>query len=621
MRLLLIGIYFTLSSIIAVSQNPINAYANVTAISGNSVLSVNNVDETYDSFKNGDFIIVMQMQDDVIGTNTTNTSSFGDMGSVKSAGLYEIARIASSTKVSGVLSSVTLSSPFTNTFHINSNASVQIITFRNMGNNYSTSGNITALPWNGTIGGVIAMSITSVFTVRHNISADASGFRGGSKNGNVSAPPCDAATFISSVTVYYAGKGEGFYKATDLSFVGARGKILTGAGGANPDNSGGGGGGNFSEGGYGGIGLTGYTGCPSRTGGLGGMTIGLYISGSRFFMGGGGGGGHENNSQGTVGAAGGGIVIIKTSTLVTSSCTGVSISANGGSASDSGIDGAGGGGAGGTVFLQVNVFSPVSGCPLTVSANGGNGGTTQHIQPHGGGGGGGEGAIIYSPSIPSNTNVVSSAAAGAGGSSCYTCTPTENASSGETRAGSVMTSAFPLPVELMSFGASSDFYGNVLVNWRTAKEINNRQFVVQRLSDEGISNIGTVAAKGDYSGYEWIDRQPGKGSLYYRLLQEDNNGTATVSRWVDVSIKKEENIKIYPNPLTLTDNLTIEIENASSEVVSVEITNMEGITLYIRQHALKDNKCELDLSTFPAGAYIIKILLNHSSYFKKLIKG
>jgi hypothetical protein len=603
------------------SQNPVNAYANVTAISGNSVLSVNNVNRTYDDFNNGDYIIIMQMQDNVIGTNTTNASSFGDIAAIKSAGLFEIARIASSTKVSGVVSSLTLNSPLTASYNINSNASVQVITFRNMGNNYSTSSNITALPWNGTIGGVIAMSVSAVFTLKDNISADVSGFRGGGKNGNMSVPPCDATTYISTVTTYYAEKGEGIYKATDPSFLLARGKITTGGGGANPDNSGGGGGGNYSEGGYGGIGLNFSTGCPSRTGGLGGLRMNSYISGSRIFMGGGGGGGHENNSQGTVGGAGGGIIIIKTGTLVTSSCTGVSISANGGSASDAGIDGAGAGGAGGTIWIQANAFNILGACPLTVSASGGNGGSTLHSQPHGGGGGGGEGAIIYSPAIPTTTSIVNTAAPGNGGSSCYTCTTNENASSGETKAGSVMTSAFPLPVELIEFKGYSDAYGNVYLNWKTAKEKDNRQFIVQRLGDNGISNIGTLAGKGDYNAYEWIDTQPGSGFFYYRLMQEDLDGTTTASQWIDISIQKESDIKVYPNPLTSTENLVIEIENTNFDLVQIEILNMEGIILYNREHSLQGGKCELDLSALPASAYILKLSLSKRNYYKKLIKG
>src|SRR5450755_1807604 len=60
------------------SMAQINAYARVTAMSG-TTLTLTNVNQTYHSFNNGDQIIIMQMQDNVIGSNTTNTSSFGNI--------------------------------------------------------------------------------------------------------------------------------------------------------------------------------------------------------------------------------------------------------------------------------------------------------------------------------------------------------------------------------------------------------------------------------------------------------------------------------------------------------------------------------------------------------------
>ncbi|HOZ88057.1 MAG TPA: hypothetical protein PL029_09875, partial [Bacteroidia bacterium] len=80
-------IFFLIQIHCSFSQNPINAYAAVTAISGTS-LSVSFVNETYHSFENGGYVILMQMQDNVIGTNTTNASTFGDLGSIQSAGLF-----------------------------------------------------------------------------------------------------------------------------------------------------------------------------------------------------------------------------------------------------------------------------------------------------------------------------------------------------------------------------------------------------------------------------------------------------------------------------------------------------------------------------------------------------
>ncbi|MES2679785.1 MAG: hypothetical protein V4635_07875 [Bacteroidota bacterium] len=85
-------LFFFVNFLSSFSQNPINAYAAVSAISGTS-LSVSSVNETYDSFEDGGYVILMQMQDNVIGINTTNASTFGNLGSIQSAGLFEICRI------------------------------------------------------------------------------------------------------------------------------------------------------------------------------------------------------------------------------------------------------------------------------------------------------------------------------------------------------------------------------------------------------------------------------------------------------------------------------------------------------------------------------------------------
>src|ERR1700722_4531218 len=83
----------------------INAYARVTAISG-TTLTLSNVTQTYGSFTAGEQIIVMEMQDNVAQTNTSNNSSYGSPMTMAMAGAYEIATISS---VAGLPASITIS--------------------------------------------------------------------------------------------------------------------------------------------------------------------------------------------------------------------------------------------------------------------------------------------------------------------------------------------------------------------------------------------------------------------------------------------------------------------------------------------------------------------------------
>ena len=137
MKLLFIFLLFISFTI---SSQTLNAYAKVTSISGaKTTLTVTNVNETSHTFTVGGTVIVMQMQDDVIGTNTTNVAAFGNLSAIANAGNYEVAVISARSPATGTPTNITLSSALANTFNTGSNSSVQVITFRDLGTNFTTT--------------------------------------------------------------------------------------------------------------------------------------------------------------------------------------------------------------------------------------------------------------------------------------------------------------------------------------------------------------------------------------------------------------------------------------------------------------------------------------------------
>ncbi|MES2284851.1 MAG: PKD domain-containing protein [Bacteroidota bacterium] len=402
--LLLFSIFQITLFIQSAAQAPVNGYAQVIGISGNTI-NVASVNEIYDTFEDGEKIIIMQMQDDVIG-DTSNTASFGNISTIQSAGLYEYATILSHTEIAGIVTSITTSGSLTNVYNIGTNSSVQLISYPALGSpNFTTTSDIAGLPWNGNIGGVIAFEVNGTLNLNNNISADGIGFRGGQKSAayGTFTNGCDEFVF-KDVPRYYGAKGEGIYKNSSPQWNNARGKILNGAGGGNEYNSGGGGGGGFTRGGEGGPGY-GCFNAPNGVGGKGGIALLPYIdiSATRLYMGGGGGGGQEDTFTATDGVSGGGIVIIKANKIKTPlSCTGISITANGNSNNLTAPgDGAGGAGAGGSITINCPDFDIVNAGCFLVSANGGKGGDCPcNCGTVGGGGGGGQGSIIYTDCIP-----------------------------------------------------------------------------------------------------------------------------------------------------------------------------------------------------------------------------
>jgi len=236
----------------------LNSYAKVTNIAG-TVLTLSNHSFGSQTFVDGDQVIVMQMQDNVIGT-TTNTNTFGNLsGTGASAGKYEVATISSHTG-GAAFSTITLSSALTNTYNINANANVQVISYHDFGTpNYTTPAAITALTWNSAtgVGGVIAFQVTGNLTMTNNISANGAGFAGGpvSTNYYPGGTTCDTVvTNWISGSSNRGGKGEGIFLRTLVDQRYGKSHILNGGGGGVNINVGGGGGGNYSAGGQSGPG-------------------------------------------------------------------------------------------------------------------------------------------------------------------------------------------------------------------------------------------------------------------------------------------------------------------------------------------------------------------------------
>lgn len=309
---------------------------------------------------------------------------------------------------------------------------------------------LTALPWNGATGGVLAVDVSGTLTLGSaTVSVNGLGFRGGAGrvlNGDATAGLASTDFRTSASRTTNGSKGEGitgsprfiYQSGATIGTPGTNAALDTGVEGfvggsygrgapgnsgggstdgdptSNGDNSGGGGGGNGGFGGAGGFGWA--CACPSGGQGGGGISPNL----TRITMGGGGGSGTSNNGSaadatGTVladsggpnaanangyyssGADGGGVIIIR-ALQATGSAT---LTANGLAAANVGRDGGGGGGAGGSVLFTTQMGT-LSG--LTIQAKGGKGGSAWLQQApggspgerHGPGGGGGGGYVLLS---------------------------------------------------------------------------------------------------------------------------------------------------------------------------------------------------------------------------------
>jgi|GEM_PF-7129592 len=362
---------------VADAQSPsisgiINRYTPVIAIDSCGSLIV----EGAAGFGVGDTVLIIQMMGATADTASRLATGYGAITSYGSAGNYELGIIAT---IDGT--TITLRDLLVRRY--DPAGAVQLVRVPHY-KDIIVTGNLTAPPWNGRTGGVIALDASGTVTLRADIDAAGIGF-GGGRTTNVGYNQFNGL-FCTIASGGGAVKGKGI-AANNAEHEGARGAYGNGGGGGNAHNAGGGGGGNGSRGGEGG---NQYDGLGSvAIGGLGGYPLAYGESLRTIFLGGGGGAGHQNDRTGTAGVAGGGIVIVRAAKLDGNRRA---IIASGRSTPDtSGNDGAGGGGAGGTVLLEVASITE-----LTVRARGGNGGNVMNARGascHGTGGGGAGGVL------------------------------------------------------------------------------------------------------------------------------------------------------------------------------------------------------------------------------------
>lgn len=184
-----------------------------------------------------------------------------------------------------------------------------------------------------------------------------------------------------------------------------------------------------------------------------------------------------------------------------------------------------------------------------------------------------------------------------------------------------------IPVELVSFGA---FIKNseIVLNWLTATEVNNRGFEIERMADKiRWDKIGFVPGNGtttETNQYEFIDSEiEMKSSYYYRLKQVDYNGTFTYSEIIEIKtdILNSFNLKQnYPNPFN--PNTKIGFQIANSGFVSLKVYDIIGskvATLVDENKPAGVYKIDFDAGDLPGGVYFYQLKAGDFIETKKML--
>lgn len=171
----------------------------------------------------------------------------------------------------------------------------------------------------------------------------------------------------------------------------------------------------------------------------------------------------------------------------------------------------------------------------------------------------------------------------------------------------------PIGIELMSFDATIEKGNQVELAWKTATEKDNKAFVIERKVDNSpfFEEVGKVNGNGTThvaQSYTFMDATPQSGKInYYRLRQEDFDGTTTYSKVVSVALKTAFKIKVFPSIVKNGDVLTVETAGTSGTSVDIDVVNMNGQIVKMDKNDCYTEGGQFHVSNLPAGRYIVKV--------------
>lgn len=187
-----------------------------------------------------------------------------------------------------------------------------------------------------------------------------------------------------------------------------------------------------------------------------------------------------------------------------------------------------------------------------------------------------------------------------------------------------------LPVELISFTAEQQ-RNSTLLKWATASEKDNAYFDIE-MSDnaaEGFTKIDKVESKvvnsNTLTKYTYKHLYAGKGGTrYYRLKQNDLNGTFKYSNVVSVEAESEvsgNSVRVAPNPLNY--NSKVYFTAAASGKATLRLTAIAGKQVYQKEVDVQAGENEIQLpvyDTLKNGIYVLTIEVEGKRQQVKVVK-
>jgi hypothetical protein len=169
-----------------------------------------------------------------------------------------------------------------------------------------------------------------------------------------------------------------------------------------------------------------------------------------------------------------------------------------------------------------------------------------------------------------------------------------------------------LPVTLLDFkGIVSG--GQVNLFWKTTREIDSKEFIVEKsLDGTAFNSFAIVEAKGNSNSeatYGLTDANPFSNFTFYRLKIADKDGSFQYSNIIKIATPKKAIVvgRVYPNPTSGKINLQLIAENR--KMLSVAVFDLLGKKLTNINLAAEQGVTEQSISVtaLATGTYFIQV--------------
>ncbi len=178
-----------------------------------------------------------------------------------------------------------------------------------------------------------------------------------------------------------------------------------------------------------------------------------------------------------------------------------------------------------------------------------------------------------------------------------------------------------LPVELLDFSAEKLSDKQILISWKTASEINNDYFVLERSYDaDNFEKIAQIQGNGNSNSvleYTFVDNQFTNKKIYYRLKQVDFDTKYTYSKII--SLSNNQDLTLNNSVYYSNSNLIFNLQNAGFTKINYKIYNSLGQISMVGSFESYDGGTISTPINLKPGVYVISVQSENLNFNSKIV--